>query len=95
MSVPATADESHDPGRGREQAHLQHPEPVPAVGLRDEQAGPPELDDLGPHLVGDAPLVVEHRSHAGGADLPFEERTGGRPEGLLLLAEREVHGPGR
>ena len=87
--------------RQRQPAHLlgqhhdlEHPEPGAALRLGDEHAGPPQLGEPAPQVARVPAVVVEHRPHVRGADLPVEERARGGPQRLLLLAEREVHGRG-
>ena len=73
--------------RGREErtreeaaAHLLHEhddvdqaQTEPAGVLRHERPGPPEVDDLLPHVVGHAAIVVEHGPHVAVRGLTVEE----------------------
>ena len=81
----------------RETAHLLHhhvhvdePEAEAAVLLGHQQAGPPDVGDLLPDLVGEAALVVGHGPHVGPGRLALEELADAGSERVLIVGEREV-----
>ena len=97
-SVANTADEKNGPGSGSRPISSStttmstSPRPRPPCVLGHEQAGPAELGELVPDLVGEAALVVDHRPHVGAGRLAREERAHRLAQRVLLVAEREVHG---
>ena len=85
-------------GRGERVAHLlgdhhqlDRSQAQTAIRFRDDHAGPPELDDLLPLLIGEPALVLGQLAHRLRLVASLEKFPRGALDRLLIVGEVEVH----